>query len=174
MSDFFQRTTLWKVWFLLLVLFVSFSLLNKEKSLTFDSKSTRNDNEEMIRLRARDVIGLLEDRILNNKLDELNALTEVLRSQKAEPGQILESWLNEKNDVVAVSLWLEERTRPIRIIQRGFWALEEVANATAAQRRELLAYLFPGGAGSDKSVRPIKPEVCENLIRLPDIDAGAA
>lgn len=133
-----MRHSVWKVWIaLVLAAFLALRFLPGAGVGTGASRESR------IHSRALTIADSLEHWLLHQHLDALHALGERLRSEPGDPAKILEDWLSESDRIIAVSLWLEERTNPFRVVRRGFWSEPEVTRTPVENRRELVDFLFP-------------------------------
>lgn len=84
----------------------------------------------------------IETEILVKPIEGLYELADLLPLEKADKKRLLEPWIEQQEDAVSISLWLEESDEPIRVFQKGFWNRPEMTQLHSEGRRTVLSYLF--------------------------------
>ena len=163
------RTSILKIW-IVLVLF----LLAAYRFLPGTRFGPGNTIDAHILDRAKSIGDSIESRILHRSLDALNTLGDRLRSEPGDPARILEEWLLETSDFVSISLWLEERPNPFRVVRKGFWSRPEVTRTSVQSRRQLVDFLLPesDGVKNEDSSWFIGSSLSSDVLGYPLISLG--
>ena len=137
--------TCWKIcalaFFFFLLAAVLIGLFSRQRSPEISWEAV----EHAALVRTREVCLFLEERLLLRKVDALRALADVSvweGSDTRRLGRLLENWLDEREEMIAVALWLEGREWPVQVVRKGFLDAPALREASVEGRQALFSFLF--------------------------------
>ena len=125
-------------------------------------------------IRSQHLSQIIEQKIYYQWIDTLKNLATVLPSGESEISRFLETWIKKDDNIVCISVWIEGKRWPIRIVQNAFWEKNSVRQLTETNQQYLYNYIFQDGSTLDNSDKSqfMGPIFNQEILGFPLISVG--
>ncbi|MBN2031302.1 PAS domain-containing protein [bacterium] len=104
----------------------------------------------------------------------MNNLISILPSDESDINRLLESWISENEKIVCISVWIENKRWPIRVVQSSFLENEMVTQMSEDDRQNLYNYIFQDESALNQVNQPsfLGPIFDHQIFGFPIISIG--
>ncbi len=140
------------------------------------NKNSQLPVQEEGSVRSQQLSQLIERKIVYQWIDTLKNLATILPSSEPEINRFLETWIKKNDHVICISVWIEGKRWPIRIVQNAFWEKNSVRQLTETNQQHLYNYIFQDESTLDNRNKSqfIGPIFSQEILGFPLISVGVS
>ncbi len=138
----YNRELLFKIWICLFILCFLFLVMIVCVLRYTASQYPISQSYDHSQNHSRQLSAMIEDRIYFKWIERLNNLISILPSEESDINRFLESWIMENERIVCLSIWIEGKRWPIRVVRNSFLENEMVTQMSENDRQHLYNYIF--------------------------------
>ncbi len=138
----YNKQLLFKIWLSLFILCSLFFVIIRYGLKYATSQNIQSQSYEYSQDRSQQLSAMIEDKIYLQWIEKLKNLISILPSEEPDMNRFLESWIIENEQIVCISIWIEGKQWPIRVVQNSFLESEMVTQMPENVGQDLYNYIF--------------------------------
>ncbi len=132
----------WRILFVLILLSAGitgyFWFRSPDTSLSYSQETVEQNKIE----RANALTKTIENQIVQHLTNPLETFVPQLPSNTDDIKILLQTWLKDHPDILAITLWQENEEWPTRVLKENFWDLAPVRKIKSEERQSLFSFIF--------------------------------